>query len=129
MKVTALLESMRMNALGGRAFASAAASARRCMTGRPKLSNKPPPAATLAVRKLRRETSRFRRCGSRTFSFFGVVWPVTMDNLPSARGEILCGPLDGGADARIGPTAANIARHDTVDIGVGGTRVARQQGG
>src|SRR5216683_6970712 len=118
MKVTALLGSMRMNALGGRIFASAVASARRCTTGRPKLSSKPPPAATLALRKLRRETSRSRRCGSRTFSFSGRVFAVAMDNLPSARGEILRGLLDGGADARIGPTAANIARHGTVDIGV-----------
>src|SRR2546422_3249377 len=37
--------------------------------------------------------------------------------------------LDGRADARIGATAANVARHRLVDIAVGGRRVLRQQRG
>src|ERR1700730_16904308 len=129
MKVTALLGSMRMNALGGRIFAAAAASAWRCPTGKPKLSSKPPPAGTPALRKCRRERSRSKRCGSRTFSSFGVVGARPMENLPSARGKILCSLLDGGADARIGPTAADIAGHGTVDVGISGMRVAGQQCG
>src|SRR2546426_8248830 len=37
--------------------------------------------------------------------------------------------LDGRADARIGATAANVARHRLVDIAVGGRGVLRQQRG
>src|ERR1700730_8331704 len=129
MKVTALLGSMRMNALTGRSFAAAAASAWRCRTGRPKLSSKPPPAATLALRKYRREKAPSKRCCWGKFRFFGVVGSIPMDILPSACGGVLRRLLDGGTDARVGATAANIARHGTVDVGVGGMRVAGQQGG
>src|SRR2546422_4834336 len=34
--------------------------------------------------------------------------------------------LDGGADARVGAAAADVARHGPVDVGVGGVRLARR---
>ena len=39
------------------------------------------------------------------------------------------GILDGGADANIGATAAEVARHGGIDVGVGGRGRLLEQGG
>src|SRR2546422_1514553 len=50
------------------------------------------------------------------------------DPPPADRSPAGC-PLDGSADSSVSATAADVARHRGVDVGIGGARVFRQQGG
>src|SRR2546430_11592835 len=57
-------------------------------------------------------------------------WRRSRPEIPGARPDSWCAlhrVLDGRADARIGATAANVARHRLVDIAGGGRGVLRQQ--
>src|SRR5262245_39304728 len=87
---------MRTKALGTNSLPAA------CVlpNGRLRLSIRPPLAAALVRRKLRRDRS-----------------------VMSAS----CGQLDGVADAAVGAATADVAGHCTVDVGIGRLGVARQQ--
>src|SRR5438445_8751090 len=90
----------------GMAVAVAAWAERSSASGSETARTRPPPAAALAFRKSRRES-----VSSRSMS----------RPLPAGR------HVDGGADARIGAAAADVARHGLVDVGVGGRGPAREQ--
>src|SRR5438093_10656762 len=101
--VTRPSEPMRMNALGAKASGGGAAAAvavpDRSPTRQP--SSSPPPVAVSTTTKSRRDT-------------------VFMSgSLP--------GLLDRGADARVSPTATDIARHGRVDVGVARMGVRGEQ--
>src|ERR1700752_2216906 len=88
---------MRMNAFGVKVVSAPLAADSR------KPSTKAPPAAV--ARNLRREIS--------------VMIMTASSNLR--------GLLDGLANAHIGPAATDISGHRIVDVGIGRTRVAREQ--
>src|SRR5689334_2542095 len=93
---------MRTKAFGTNGLPPAAPAA----NGRLRLSARPPPVATPARMKWRRERS-----------------------LMSASLRVrLGGLLDGRADAAVRAAAADVAGHRVVDVGVGRMGVARQQG-
>src|SRR5262249_43089909 len=87
--------------------------------GRWKRSTRAPPAAVAEARKSRRLMSVFG-----VVSMVAVIFAV-MAMLPRSRFE-LGRPVDRLADARIGPTAADIGDLG-IDVGVGRLRVALEQ--
>src|SRR5260221_3431906 len=113
---------MRTKALGAKPSASAA-SASPLVKGRLRLSIRPPPAAAPACRNLRRETS-FVDGDKPGPEAREVRWSRVMSASLSAR---LRGLLDRFANADIGPTAADVAGHRVVDVGIRRMRVAREQ--
>src|SRR6266545_3920676 len=77
-------------------------------TGSATPSSRTPPAAAPVLRKSRRERS--------------VIGSMSRSLLAGRAG-------DGGADARIGSTAADVARHGRVDVPIGGVGLDGQQRG
>src|ERR1700720_3619133 len=104
---------MRTKALGAKPSGSAA-SASPLVKGRLRLSIRPPPAADPTCRNLRRETS-FVDGDKPGPAAREVRWSRVMSASLSVR---LCGLLDRFANADIGPTAADVAGHRVVDIGI-----------
>src|SRR5271166_3826255 len=114
--------AMRMKALGLKTLASAAWPR---ANGRLKLIIRPPPAAAPTRKKWRRDrplgdgdrwVRRLRASGDRRSS----------SALLSVR---LRGALDRFANAQIGPAAADIAGHRSVDVGFRRVRISREQRG
>src|SRR6476660_4561168 len=118
-KTTCPSVPIRMNALGTKPLDRAAAAPRPA-NGNWRLSTKPPPAAAAARRNLRREKPiadpDCSACARSTLSMRVIV------GLRS-----LYGLLDGFANAHIGPAAADVAGHGTVDFGIRRMWVAREQ--
>src|SRR5262249_21012678 len=98
------------------------ACASRPASGSRRLSMKPPPAAAPACRKPRRERP-VMDAGPEAAPASGRRARVMSASLPVR----LRGLLDGLADPQIGPAAADVAGHRTVDVGVGRMRVLGEQ--
>src|SRR5882724_6655622 len=111
---------MRMNALGRKPAASAAAAPRRTK-GSSILSIKPPLAAAAARRNLRRERAiAALDCCAR-------AWSVLSLRVMSASLG-LRGLFNGFANAHICSTAADVAGHGVVDVRISRMWIAGEQG-
>src|SRR5262245_58284745 len=111
---------MRMNALGTKPVESAA-SASWPAKGNWRQSIKPPPAAAVERRNLRRE-----RPIAATDSVTRALSMLSVRVISASLG--LRGLLDGFANAQIGSAATDVAGHGVVDVGIGGVLVACEQG-
>src|SRR6266852_8556649 len=108
--VTTPCRSMPMKAFGAkRDDAPACAEAEPNTDGKATLRMRPPPKAALALRKLRRPTK-------------GASELLDMVDPRSASGT-----MNSGADARVGATAADIAGHGGINIGIGRLQLVVQQ--
>src|SRR5262249_38769251 len=111
-RVTRPSVPIRMNAFGSKVDGAPLAVAARTFgsaSGRP-ASRNPRPAAPPARRSWRRDIG-------------------SMSALLSGGRRFASRLLDGFADAEIGPAAADVPGQRLVDIGIGGRRDLRQQGG
>src|SRR6266436_6038974 len=114
--------SIWMKAFGAKPSAPAA-SASPVANGRLRLSIRPPPAAAPARSNLRRE---------RPFADGDRPVPAAREArrskiMSASLSARLCGLLDRFANADIGPTAADVAGHRVVDIGIRRMWVARKE--
>src|SRR5713226_238929 len=113
---------MRMNALGAKPSTSAA-SASPFANGRLRLNSRPPPAAAPAWRNLRRE---------RPFAGSDRPGPAARELrgstiMSASRSAWLRGLLDSFTNAKIGPTATDVAGHRGIDLGVSRMWLVRQE--
>src|SRR5437016_5211105 len=112
-----------MNAFGANGSPAIFSAVPTALTGRPAVNpiSTPPPSAALALKKRRRERSRLSR-----------------STRPITRSEVMSGPflvarrssrrvLDPVTYARIGPAAADVSGHGSVDVGGAWLRVGGKQ--
>src|SRR5262245_31743809 len=124
--VTLPARSMRRKAFGANGASVVRLSRISPRAGSPNPSTSPPPIAAVAVtlRKARREEDTAPR-----FSIDAVfISPLLAVDVTGLFGSGNAGGLlDRGPDARIGPAAADVARHCVVDIRVARFRLGCQQ--
>src|ERR1700679_4305324 len=97
--------------------------------GKLKSNSMPPPAAVLAARKLRRDSARPAASNWSPVSCVSFMSGRVMSDLPRVGGRQTRSLFDGGANPRVGGTAADVAAHRVVDVLVGRLRLLIQQRG